>query len=153
MAKLSYKVSYYVMYICFALILLVLGMFYFVGYTNPMGEYNAPEHTETLIYLMYAMLGVCIAVTLIGAIAQFGAALKDNPKSAVKSLIGLILFVAVLVVTYGMASDASLPLADGTTYTDTQWLKISDMLIYSTYFLFGVATVATLVNLSGVFKK
>lgn len=153
MAKLSYKVSYYVMYICFALILLVLGMFYFVGYNNPMGEYNAPEHTETLIYLMYAMLGVCIAVTLIGAIAQFGAALKDNPKAAIKSLIGLILFVAVLVVTYGMASDAALPLADGTTYTDTQWLKISDMLIYSTYFLFGVATIATLINLTGVFKK
>jgi len=141
------------MYICFALILLVLGMFYFVGYNNPMGEYNAPEHTETLIYLMYAMLGVCIAVTLIGAIAQFGAALKDNPKAAIKSLIGLILFVAVLVVTYGMASDAALPLADGTTYTDTQWLKISDMLIYSTYFLFGVATIATLINLTGVFKK
>ena len=51
MAKLSYKVSYYIMYICFALILVVLGMFYFVGYNNPVGEYNAPEHTETLIYL------------------------------------------------------------------------------------------------------
>ena len=45
MAKLSYKVSYYIMYICFALILVVLGMFYFVGYNNPVGEYNAPEHT------------------------------------------------------------------------------------------------------------
>ena len=59
MAKLSYKVSYYIMYICFALILVVLGMFYFVGYNNPVGEYNAPEHTETLIYLMYAMFGIC----------------------------------------------------------------------------------------------
>lgn len=153
MAKLSYKVSYYVMYICFALILIVLGMFYFVGYNNPMGEYNAPEHTETLIYLMYAMFGVCVAVTLIGAIAQFVAALKDNPKSAVKSLIWLVLFIAVLVVTYGMGSDASLPLADGTVYADMKWLKITDMLIYSTYFLFGVAAVATLLNLSGLFKK
>lgn len=43
MAKLSYKVSYYIMYICFALILVVLGMFYFVGYNNPVGEYNAPN--------------------------------------------------------------------------------------------------------------
>ena len=92
MAKLSYKVSYYIMYICFALILVVLGMFYFVGYNNPVGEYNAPEHTETLIYLMYAMFGICVAVTVIGAIAQFGAALRDNPKSAIKSLIGLVLF-------------------------------------------------------------
>ena len=84
MAKLSYKVSYYIMYICFALILVVLGMFYFVGYNNPVGEYNAPEHTETLIYLMYAMFGICVAVTVIGAIAQFGAALRDNPKKCNK---------------------------------------------------------------------
>ena len=32
------------------LILVVLGMFYFVGYNNPVGEYNEPAHTETLIY-------------------------------------------------------------------------------------------------------
>ena len=69
MAKLSYKVSYYIMYICFALILVVLGMFYFVGYNNPVGEYNAPEHTETLIYLMYAMFGKD-AVWLIDRIFQ-----------------------------------------------------------------------------------
>lgn len=70
----------------------VLGMFYFVGYNNPVGEYNAPEHTETLIYLMYAMFGICVAVTVIGAIAQFGAALRDNPKSAIKSFdrLGLV---------------------------------------------------------------
>ena len=150
MAKLSYKVSYYIMYICFALILVVLGMFYFVGYNNPVGEYNAPEHTETLIYLMF---GICVAVTVIGAIAQFGAALRDNPKSAIKSLIGLVLFVVVLVVSYGMGSDSPVVLADGSAYTDTGWLKITDMLIYSIYFLFGVAAIGTLVNLSGIFKR
>ena len=50
MAKLSYKVSYYIMYICFALILVVLGMFYFVGYNNPVGEYNAPEQDYDFLY-------------------------------------------------------------------------------------------------------
>ena len=34
MAKLSYKVSYYVFYVCIALILVVLGMFYGVGYSE-----------------------------------------------------------------------------------------------------------------------
>ena len=154
MAKLSYKVSYYIMYICFALILVVLGMFYFVGYNNPVGEYNAPEHTETLIYLMYAMFGICVAVTVIGAIAQFGAALRDNPKSAIKVFDRLgLCFVVVLVVSYGMGSDSPVVLADGSAYTDTGWLKITDMLIYSIYFLFGVAAIGTLVNLSGIFKR
>lgn len=152
MAKLSYRMSYYALYVCFALILVVLGMFYFVGYNNPVGEYNEPAHTETLIYLMYAMFGICVAVTLVGAIAQFGVALKDNPMNAVKSLLGIVLLVVVLVVSYGMGSDATIMTGDG-PYTDTFWLKITDMLIYSIYFLFGVAAIGTIVNLSGIFKK
>ena len=84
---------------------------------------------------------------------RFGAALRDNPKSAIKSLIGLVLFVVVLVVSYGMGSDSPVVLADGSAYTDTGWLKITDMLIYSIYFLFGVAAIGTLVNLSGIFKR
>lgn len=152
MAKLSYKMSYYALYVCFALILVVLGMFYFVGYNNPVGEYNEPAHTETLIYLMYGMFGVCVAVTLVGAIAQFGAALRDNPMSAVKSLLGIVLLVVVLVVSYSMGSEATIMTGDG-PYSDTFWLKITDMLIYSIYCLFGVAAVGTILNLSGIFKK
>ncbi|MBR4044616.1 MAG: hypothetical protein IKJ10_08270, partial [Bacteroidaceae bacterium] len=71
MAKLTYKVSYYIFYVLIALILVVLGLFFCVGYNNPVGEHNAPEHTETLLFLMYAMLGVCIIVTVVGSLAQF----------------------------------------------------------------------------------
>lgn len=152
MAKLSYKMSYYALYVCIALILVVLGMFYFVGYNNPVGEYNEPAHTETLIYLMYAMFGICVAVTLIGAIAQFGAALKDNPMSAIKSLLGIVLLVIVLVVSYAMGSDSTVMTGTG-AYTDAFWLKMTDMLIYSIYFLLGVAAVGTLINLSGIFRR
>ena len=160
MSKLSYKVSYYVLYAMFALILVVLGLFFFGGDAQGDAvlpgvdpEMWQPAQTESLLYLMYAMFGICVAVTVIGAIAQFGAALRDNPKSAIKSLIGLVLFVVVLVVSYGMGSDSPVVLADGSAYTDTGWLKITDMLIYSIYFLFGVAAIGTLVNLSGIFKR
>ncbi|MCZ8373055.1 MULTISPECIES: hypothetical protein [Phocaeicola] len=153
MAKLSYKVSYYVFYVCVALILVVLGMFYFVGYNNPVGEYNEPQNTEALMYLMYAMFGVSVIITLLGALAQFAGALKDNPKSAIKSLLGLILLIVLLVVTYNMGSAETVVLGDGTQYSDVTMLKVSDMLIYSTYVLFGIAAVGTLLNLSGLFKK
>ena len=99
MAKLSYKMSYYALYVCFAVILVVLGMFFLVGYNNPVGDMNAPEHTETLIYLMYALFGVTVGLTVIAAIAQFGAALKDNPMGAIKSLLGLVLLVAVVLIS------------------------------------------------------
>ena len=81
MAKLSYKVSYYVFYVCIALILVVLGMFYGVGYseTNAAGLVE-PANTPALMYLMYGMFAVCVAVTVIAAVLQFGAALKDRKE-------------------------------------------------------------------------
>ena len=153
MAKLSYKVSYYVFYVCVALILVVLGMFFGVGYTNPVGEYNEPQNTEALMYLMYGMFAVTVVVTIIGAIAQFGGALKDNPKGAIKSLLGLILLAVLLVVTYNMGSAEAVLKGDGTVYTDAVMLKVSDMLIYSTYALLIIAAIGTLLNLSGIFKQ
>jgi hypothetical protein len=38
MAKLSHKFSSWILYILFAIILIVLALFYFVGYNNPVGE-------------------------------------------------------------------------------------------------------------------
>jgi len=153
MAKLSYKVSYYIFYVLIALILVVLGLFFMVGYNNPMGEYNAPEHTETLMFLMYAMLAVCVLVTVLGGLAQFATSLKDDPKGAVKSLVALALFAAVLIGAYVMGSEEPLTMADGSQFTDVTMLKLSDMMIYAIYLLLTVAGVATLVNLSGIFKR
>ena len=153
MARLSNKISSYALLVMMALIIVVLAMFFCVGYNNPMGEYNAPEHTETLIYFMYLMFGVCVAVTVLGGLAQFLAGLKDNPKGSVKSLLGIVLFVAVLVVAWAIASDEPITLASGETFTDASMLKMSDMMIYSIYTLLGVAAVATLLNLTGIFKK
>ena len=153
MAKLTYKVSYYLFYVRIALILVVLGLFFCVGYTNPVGEYNAPEHTETLLFLMYAMLGVCVIVTVVGSLAQFVTGLKDNPKGAMKSLLFVGLFIAVLAVAYTMGSDAPVVKGDGTEFTDAGWLKLADMTLYAIYFLVATASVATIVNLSGIFKR
>lgn len=79
--------------------------------------------------------------------------MRDNFKSVIKFLIGLVLFVVVLVVFYGMGFDFFVVLVDGSVYIDIGWLKIIDMLIYFIYFLFGVVVIGILVNLSGIFKR
>ncbi len=152
MAKLSYKISFYVLYALFAIILVVLGLFYLVGYNNPVGDMNAPEHTDTLIYLMYALLIALVVITVIAAVAQFVASLKDNPKKAIKSLIGLVVLAAVIVVSYSMGSDQPV-IANEAPYTDAFWLKITDMFIYSIYILLGASALATVVNMTGIFKR
>ena len=153
MAKLTYKVSYYIFYVLIALVLVVLGLFFGVGYENPVGDYNAPQHTETLIFLMYGFLAVCVLVTVLGGLAQFVLGLKDDPKGAVKSLLAIALFAAVLVGAYVMGSDEPLTMASGETFTDATMLKLSDMMLYAIYLLLAITGVATLVNLSGIFKR
>ena len=153
MAKLSYKVSYYIFYVLIALILVVLGLFFGVGYNNPMGDYNAPQHTETLIFLMYGFLALCLLVTVLGGIAQFALSLKDDPKGAVKSLLAIALFAGVLIGAYVMGSEEPLTMASGDVFTDVTMLKLSDMMLYAIYLLLTVTGVATLINLSGIFKR
>ena len=153
MAKLTYKVSYYIFYVLIALILVVLGLFFGVGYNNPMGDYNAPQHTETLIFLIYGFLALCLLVTVLGGLAQFALSLKDDPKGAVKSLVAIALFAGVLVGAYVMCSDEPLTMASGETFTDATMLKLSDMMLYAIYLLLAVTGVATLLNLFGIFKR
>ena len=128
--------------------------FYGVGYseTNAVGLVE-PANTPALMYLMYGMFAVTVIATLVGAIAQFGGALKDNPKGAIKSLIGLILLIVLLIVTYNIGSSETVIMGGGTEYTNVTMLKVTDMLLYSTYVLFGLAAIGTLINLSGIFKK
>ena len=97
MAKLSYKVSYYVLYALLAIILVVLGLFFFGGDAQGeavlMGvdpEMWQPANTDTLLYLVYALLGIAIVATVVGFLFQFGTALKDNPVAALKSHINVL---------------------------------------------------------------
>ena len=144
MTKLSYKVSYYVFYVCIALILVVLALFFGVGYnqTNAAGLVE-PANTPALIFLMYGLF----------AVTQFGAALRDNPKAAIKSFLGVILLVVLLIVTYNAGASDAVVLGDGTSFSDATMLKVTDMFLYSTYILFAVAAIGVLLNLSGIFKS
>lgn len=152
MAKLSYKFSYNIMYVLFAVILIILGMFYGIGYDNPVGEYNAPENTELLMDLIYFMLGLCAAMFFIGKAVNLISLLMNDTKQGLKLLMFDVLIIAVFAIAYAAASDAPLRLADGNIFSDASLLKISDMVIYSSYVLLLVAGFGVLINLVGLCK-
>ena len=58
MAAKKYMTSYYVLYACFAIIILTFAVFFGYGYDNMEGDYNAPVCTEGLMWLMYGMFAV-----------------------------------------------------------------------------------------------
>ena len=154
MSKLTYKVSYYVLYAIFAVILVVLALFYFGGeMSSPLvADMPNPAYTDALLYLMYGLLAFAVVVTVVAFIVQFGAALKDNPMAALKSLLGVILLLVVMIVAWSMGSEETLviPGYEGSDNVPF-WLKITDMFLYALYFLVAANVVAML--FSGIKKK
>ncbi|MBE6288262.1 MAG: hypothetical protein E7099_08795 [Mediterranea massiliensis] len=158
MAKLSYKISYYVLYAMFAVIVAVIALFFMGG--DAQGEAVIagldpaiwqPAQTDAMLFLMYALVAFAIIATLVGVLAQFATAFKDSPVNALKSLVGIILLVVVLLVSWSIGSEETLtiPGYDG-TQNEPFWLKLSDMFIYTIYILI-VGTVLSM--LFGVIKK
>lgn len=145
-------ISYYVLYVLFAITIVVLGLFYFGGQAEvPIVEsvdtISQPAYTDTLLYQMYAMIAFAVIVTIIAFVKQFASAFKDNPVNAMKSLSGGVLLALVLVISWAIGSTEvlNIPGYDGTDNVPF-WLKLTDMYIYSIYFLLIVAIVAILAS-------
>lgn len=136
------KISGTVLYVILAITIVIVGLFFFGGEdTNRIvadPEMSQPLYTDSIIYLIYALLGVTILATLAGALYQFVASFMDSPAKALKSLIGIIALAAVVIISWSIGSEEPLVLQgyDGTENVPF-WLKITDMFLYSLYFLMG----------------
>lgn len=136
------KISGTVLYAIIAVTIVVIGLFFFGGedpsriVADP--EMSQPLYTDALIYLIYVLLGVTIVATLVAAVFQFVSNFMESPKKALKSLVGLVLLILVLVVSWSLGSGQPLQLQgyDGTENVPF-WLKLTDMFLYTIYFLMG----------------
>jgi len=129
-------------------------LFYGVGYdTNTDSAGNiAPANTDLLMFLLYAMLVVCFIAAVGGGIMQFINSFKDDSKKALRSLIGVVLLAAVILVSYVLSSADPIKTGEG-LYTNVFLLKLSDTCLYSLYCLLGVACLSLIANITGIFKK
>ena len=138
------KVSGTVLYVMLAITLVILGMFFFGGET-PLDQrlvadtaMEEPAQTDALIYWMYILFGIAVIIKIAAAIYQFVTGFIDSPMTAIKSLLGLILIIVVLVISWAMGSDQPLvmPGYDGAENVPF-WLKLTDMFLYTIYIMMG----------------
>ena len=138
------KVSGTVLYVMLAITLVILGMFFFGGET-PLDQrlvadtaMEEPAQTDALIYWMYILFGIAVIITIAAAIYKFVTGFIDSPMTAIKSLLGLILIIVVLVISWAMGSDQPLvmPGYDGAENVPF-WLKLTDMFLYTIYIMMG----------------
>ena len=148
------KISGSVLYVMLAITLVILGLF-FLGGENPnpiVPDMAQPNYTDSLIYWMYILLAITVLITIAAAIFQFGSNFMDSPKTAIKSLLGLVALVLVMIISWSIGSEQTLAMQG---YSGTEnvpfWLKLTDMFLYTIYFLMG-ATVLLIFGF-GIAKK
>ena len=144
------KLSSIVLYILFAATVVVSLLFYLGGYVDPNAEYVEPVYTNSLMLLMYAFVAIAAVIVLITQAIQFVKKAISEPKTAIKSILGIALLVLILVVTYFVSDGKQVEVLGVEPISET-WIRLVDMQLYSAYILAGIALV--LMAVGGVFKK
>ena len=129
---------------------IVLALFFFGGQVPEHEKIGAdmaqPAFTDILLYWMYALLVITVVVLIGFAIVDFVRGLKENPKKALRGLYALLALAALLIVTYviGDGTLLSIPGYEGTDNVPAI-LKMTDMWLYSMYFMLAVTVFAIII--------
>lgn len=130
--------------------LAVMAMFYLGGQVPAqekiIADMSQPKFTDIVLYWAYALLAITIGVLIIFALASFLKQLKNTPKKAMSGLLVILSLVALLVVAF-VAGDGSLLNIPGYNGADNQpkTLKMTDMWLYSSYFMLVLTFLAIIV--------
>lgn len=104
---------------------------------------------DLMLYWAYILL----ALTLVTALAFPLANIVQNPKGAMRSVIGLAIVLVVLGISYALASDIPVVNAAGDVYDNSTTLKLTDMGLYATYTaLFGTILIILYFEIRNAFK-
>ena len=132
------KLSSWTLLIISIISVIVLGIFFGGGVEDPSAEIKNYIYTGLLLDWTYVVFAVTLIALAVLALWQFASVLKTNPKSALRSLIVVVLFALLLIITYSMGDGTPLTTlnADSQTYNTPFWLKATDMWIQSSVVLF-----------------
>lgn len=109
-------------------------------------EMVVPEFTDILLYWTYILIGVTVLITLGGSLIGNARNLIENPKTAVRSLIPIVAFVLIFVISWYLGSENRISIIgyEGTE-NEGVWARFTDMVLYSTYVLF-VLVIITIIG-------
>ena len=148
------KLSSWTLLIASIISIVVLALFFFGGIVpgTEGTDLKEPIYTGLLLNWMYVLFVITIVVAIVFAVGQFVSLLRISPKSALSSLIVLVLFVVMLFITYAMGDGTPLTglNSDSEKYNIPFWLKTTDMWLYSSYVLLVLVIIAAI---AGSIKK
>ena len=151
--------SYYVLYACFAIIILTFAVFFGYGYDNMEGDYNAPVCTEGLMWLMYGMFAVTAILAVWSVVrgakismATKGGDISGVPGGKVTAASMALLAISLIVGLVPNLNETEFVAADGTV-TTAAMVTVTDMFMVSIYIMLLLTTLAVVFNMTGLMKK
>ena len=150
MNKFIENLPKYTLWVLFAISLVVSGIFIFGGSMEIEG--NAGEmlstfvHTDLFLNWTYILFALSVVITLFAAISSFITTFRKNPKKGIGTIVVLVVFALVFVVSWFLGSPEELTIV-GYEGTDNVgfWAQYSDMCLWATI-IFSVATILALVG-------
>ncbi|MDR1454129.1 MAG: hypothetical protein LBJ01_00610 [Tannerella sp.] len=138
------KLSSWTLWAVALISVVVLGFFYLGGVEDPNAELKAPIKTDWLLYWCYVVFAITIIALVILGLFQFASTVRAKPKSALASFGVLIVFAALLGLTYSMGDGTALPgiNEDSAKFNVPFWLKVTDMWIYCMFILLAICILA-----------
>lgn len=105
---------------------------------------------DGLFWLLYIMLALTVVLTLVSVVRAWinrdkTADVQNRIPVARIRYVAIAVLVVCLLLTYVFGSSSPLNI-NGVLFTDTFWLKLSDMFLNTAFFLIVVAAVILLVN-------
>ena len=161
-ADLCSKVSKISFYVTMAVSLVIIALFFCVGFGNTEtinnNDMRAPQFTDALIYWIYALTALAIVLVVGFGLVSFGKNFKDSPIGAIKGLLGVLLLVVLFGIAYALSSSdpifvngKQLADSDGNPIAASSYI-LTDVVIYVQYALFAVCALATLFGLTNYSK-
>lgn len=152
-----FKYIKYLSYLLMGLGVAVLVYFLVASLTNttPYAGYpKASEGAASGANLMLIYAYILVAITIFVAIIFPIINIIKNPKGSMRSLLGILLMVVVLGVSYLVSSSEPMTLSDGAVVDSVSTLKLADMGLYAAYVMLAVAFLAILFGeLKNALKK
>ena len=136
--------------IVFGALSIIVSVLFFVGLgdatfisPNTFEEMTDSSFSDLFLGWAYVLFAITVCMVIIFSVIGFCKNFKDEPKKAIRTLIVLVVLVAVFVISWLCGSSEELKIIgyDGTDNVGF-WAQFSDMIIFTAYTLVAATVVA-----------
>lgn len=142
--KIENKISRLLSIVLLAIAVVVSVMFFAGGYIEGTDE---PNNTDLLLNTTFVLAGLAVVVTFALSLTNFIKNLLHDPKNSLKSLLGPLVLIGIVYVSYLFADSTPLiiPGYEGNGNQGTT-LIAADVCLLTTYIMTALTVLATLVT-------